>query len=179
MKKVFKLTHPKIKVARLIEGVKHDLKRYIKRERSKKLPEGVDFIDFKCKMGATPERASEIHVSELGKGLDRAEEQAYESVYVEIIPKPVKRTKKAAKRSDRPAIQLTGSVLIGCMAKKNAAINGTMEDLSPWSSAALRATKKRIKLLSKWRIMFARCMKLSSSPHTYLSTQNVTHKTGR
>lgn len=99
MKKIFKLTHPKIKVARLIDGVKHDLKKYIKRERAKKLPENSDFWTFSCKMGATAERASDIHVSELGKGLDRAEEQGYELVYVEIIAKPGHRTQK--KTSDR------------------------------------------------------------------------------
>ena len=94
MKKIFSLTHPKIKVARLIDGIKHDLKRYIKRERGKKRPEGVDFWNFSCKMGLTAERASEIHISDLGKGLDRAEEQGYESVYVEITAIPGCRTKK-------------------------------------------------------------------------------------
>ena len=40
MKKTFKLTHPKINIARLVEGVKGDVKKYLKRERKKKLPEG-------------------------------------------------------------------------------------------------------------------------------------------
>ncbi len=51
MKKTFSLIHPKTKVARLVEAVKHDVKKYLKRERNKKLPAGVDFWDFDCKYG--------------------------------------------------------------------------------------------------------------------------------
>ena len=42
MKKTFKLTHPKIKPARLIESVRRDVKKYLKREKRKSLPDGVD-----------------------------------------------------------------------------------------------------------------------------------------
>ena len=42
MKKTFQLEHPKIKPARLIEAVRRDVKKYIKREKRKSLPEGVD-----------------------------------------------------------------------------------------------------------------------------------------
>ena len=39
MKKTFELTHPKIKPARKVESVKHEVKKYLKRERNKTLPE--------------------------------------------------------------------------------------------------------------------------------------------
>ncbi|MFK7768717.1 MAG: DUF6172 family protein [Mariniblastus sp.] len=94
MKKTFTLTHPKIKVARLFERVKHDLKKYVKRERGKELPEGVDFWDFDCKFGATEESAKEMHLSEFNKHIDEAEKQELESFYVEILAKPGRRTKK-------------------------------------------------------------------------------------
>ena len=54
MKKKFVLSHPKLKVARLIEAAKHDVK-YIKRERKKKLPEDVDYWDFDGWVYAPPE----------------------------------------------------------------------------------------------------------------------------
>ncbi len=94
MKKTYKLTHPKIKVDRLVEAVKHDVKKYIKRERNKNLPEGVDFWDFDCKYGATEENSQEIHLSEINKYIDQAESQQLESFYLEIMVKPGHRTKK-------------------------------------------------------------------------------------
>ncbi len=94
MKKTFQLTHPKIKLARLVEAVKYEVKKYIKRERNKKLPEGVDFWDFDCKYGPTAEDAVEIHISEINKRIDSAEEQQLESFYLEILVKPGHRMKK-------------------------------------------------------------------------------------
>ena len=94
MKKTFQLTHPKIKLARLVEAVKYEVKKYIKRERNKKLPEDVDFWDFDCKYGSTAEDAVEIHISEINKRIDSAEEQQLESFYLEILVKPGHRMKK-------------------------------------------------------------------------------------
>jgi len=94
MKKTFKLTHPKIKRDRLIEAVKSDVRKYLKRERNKTLPEGADFWDFDCKFGHTAEEAQEIHVSELPKLIEATKETDLESFYVEILANPCRRTKK-------------------------------------------------------------------------------------
>ena len=94
MRKTFELTHRKIKVARLIEGVKHDVKKYVKKERKKKLPEGVDFWDFDCKFGTTAQDLKEIHLAEMNKYIDEAEAQQLESICVEIMVKPGHRMKK-------------------------------------------------------------------------------------
>ncbi len=94
MKKTFKVTHPKIKKDRLIEAVRHDVKKYIKRERNKKLPDGVDFWDFDCKYGNTEEEAKEIHLSEINKYIDQAQQQQLDSFYLEILAKPGHRMKK-------------------------------------------------------------------------------------
>lgn len=96
MRKTFKLTHPKIKVARLVEGVKHDVRKYLKRERKKSLPEGVDFWDFDCKYGHTEEESKPIHVAEINNYINEAEVQGLESFYLEILAKPGHRTKKPA-----------------------------------------------------------------------------------
>jgi hypothetical protein len=97
MKKTFQLTHPKIKLARLVEAIKHEVKKYIKRERNKPLPEGVDFWDFDCKFGPAAEDAKTIHLSEINKYIDTAEEQELASFYLEILVKPGYRTKKVQK----------------------------------------------------------------------------------
>lgn len=101
MKKTFKLTSEKIKPARVAEAVRSDIRKYIKRERRKELPEGVDFWDFDCKVGPTAEEAREVHVSGIGKAIVAAEEQQLESVYVEVIAKPGRRTKKPKGRGQK------------------------------------------------------------------------------
>lgn len=105
MKKTFTLTHPKIKVARMVEAVRRDVKKYIKRERKKNLPEGSDFWDFDCKFGSTEDEAKVIHLAEITKCIDSAEEQQLKSFYVEILAKPAHRTKKpssAPAQRDKP-----------------------------------------------------------------------------
>ena len=94
MKKTFLLTHPKIQFSRLIESAKHDIRKYIKREMRKKLPDGADFWDFDCKYGQTKEDAETIHVSQIHKYVDKAEEQELESFYLEILAKTGHRKKK-------------------------------------------------------------------------------------
>jgi len=94
MRKTFTLTHPKIKVPRMADAVKSDIRKYVKRERHKDLPEGVDFWDFDCKFGPTVETAQTVHVAELNKCVDEAEVQQLASFYVEILAKPGIRQKK-------------------------------------------------------------------------------------
>ena len=87
MKKTFTLTHPKIKYDRLIDGVKHDIKKYIKRERNKQLPEEADFWDFDCKFGNTEAEAEVVHLKEINKKIDEAASAAQKSFYIEILVK--------------------------------------------------------------------------------------------
>lgn len=94
MKKTFKLTHPKIKVPRLVEGVKHEIRKYIKRERKRELPKDADFWDFDCKYGDTEAEAKTVHMAELDKYIDDAEKRELESFYIEVLRKKAKRTKK-------------------------------------------------------------------------------------
>ena len=94
MKKTYELSHPKIKVARLIEAAKHDVKKYMKRERRKELPKGVDFWGFDCKYGVDEASAKAIHVGEVNKCIDEAERQALPSFYLEIRSNPVISTKQ-------------------------------------------------------------------------------------
>lgn len=80
----------------MVEAVRRDVKKYIKRERNKELPEGVDFWDFDCKFGHNAEEAEVIHVADIGKSIDSAQEQQLESFYIEILAKAGHRTKKPA-----------------------------------------------------------------------------------
>ncbi|MBT3481057.1 MAG: hypothetical protein HN457_06495 [Opitutales bacterium] len=88
MKKTYSLIHPKIKVPRLVDSIKHDVRKYLKRERRKKLPEGVDYWDFDCKFGPTEDDAKVVHVAEISKSINSALDQELDSFYVEILAKP-------------------------------------------------------------------------------------------
>ncbi|MCG7560806.1 DUF6172 family protein [Pseudoalteromonas sp. McH1-42] len=91
MKKTFELTHPKIKLARRVDAVKHELKKYLKRERNKTLPAGADYWDFDCQFGNTEAEAEPVHVSQLNKLIDETQEENLTSFYVEILAKPAVR----------------------------------------------------------------------------------------
>ena len=94
MKKTFKLTHPKIKVPRLVEAIKYEVKKYLRRERRKALPKGADFWDFDCRMGVDEESSEAVHVYDINKAIDHAESKQFESFYLEILAKPGKQKKK-------------------------------------------------------------------------------------
>lgn len=91
MKKTFKLTHEKLKLPRLVDAIKHEVKKYIKRERRRALPEDADFWDFDCRFGVDEANSEVIHVSEINKSISRAESEQFESFYLEILAKPCSR----------------------------------------------------------------------------------------
>jgi hypothetical protein len=97
MKKTFKLTDSKLKLPRLIEAIKHEVKKYIKRERRKTLPPKVDFWDFDCRYGVDEASSEVIHVSAINKYISQAESEQLESFYLEILVKPGYRTPKPKK----------------------------------------------------------------------------------
>jgi len=94
MKKTFSLIDPKRNTARMTEAAKYEVRKYLKREQKKSLPEGFDYWDFDCRYGSTIEQATVIHVAEINKTLDQAEEEKLDSFYLEILAKPAKRKKK-------------------------------------------------------------------------------------
>jgi len=94
MKKTFPLTHPKIKPARLADSIRAEISKYIKRERRKELPEGIDFWDFDCKVGADAASADEQHISAVSKAIGQVLEEGNDTVYVEILVKQATRSKK-------------------------------------------------------------------------------------
>ena len=94
MKKCFPLSDPKILPDRLIDSIRAEVNKYLKRERNKKLPDGFDFWDFDCRAGTSPESALPVHVSTLSKAIEETKGTSGDSCYVEILAKPKKRIKK-------------------------------------------------------------------------------------
>ena len=94
MKKTFVLNHPKIVPARQVDAIKSEIRKYIKRERNKTLPKGVDYWDFDCKYGATEQEAQVIHLSEINKSIDSGDLNKDASFYIEILVKDGIRTQR-------------------------------------------------------------------------------------
>ena len=91
MKKTFELKHPKIKLARRVDAVKHEVKKYLKRERKKVLPEGTDYWDFDCKFGNTEAEAKPAKIADMNKLIDQAVSDERTDFYIQILAKAAKR----------------------------------------------------------------------------------------
>jgi hypothetical protein len=87
MKKNFPLQIEDKNPDRVLEAVKHEIRKYFKRERNRVLPKEVDFWDFDCKVGLTAETAEAVKVSAVIEGLDALAKEGAASVYVEILSK--------------------------------------------------------------------------------------------
>jgi hypothetical protein len=81
---------------RVLEAVKHDIRKYIKRERRRPLAEGVDFLDFDCRVGVNAETARISHVAQLIADVDQVAKEGALAVYVEVLAKPAVRQPKPA-----------------------------------------------------------------------------------
>ena len=88
MKKTFPLHEPGKDDPRVVEAIKNDVRKYVKRERRKALPEGVDFWDFNCKVGRDKEAPETKLLPEVAGAIDAAAEAGGTEVYVEILAAP-------------------------------------------------------------------------------------------
>jgi hypothetical protein len=93
MKKTFKLDHPKIKVPRLVDSIKHDIKKFLKKERKKPLPSGAKYWVFDCKLGESEETAIKVILSSLTKNIDELVKNNVMTIYVEITAKTIQISK--------------------------------------------------------------------------------------
>ncbi len=98
VKKTFPFEVPPHKPERVVANMKADVRKYIKRERNKKRPEGVDFWDFDCRTGAAAESAKVLHVEEIVPAIDKAASDGWASIYIEILSKKGVRKKSSPGR---------------------------------------------------------------------------------
>ncbi|PLY06177.1 MAG: hypothetical protein C0625_10150 [Arcobacter sp.] len=85
MKKTFKLNVENKHPDRLLEAIKHEIRKYIKREKRKPLPENVDFWDLKCKFAKNEEEPQSIDFNDITNCINEAALEKCESFYMEII----------------------------------------------------------------------------------------------
>jgi hypothetical protein len=103
MRKSFPLEVPNRKPPRVIEAIKNDVRKYLKRERGKPLPEGADFWGFDCRFGRDEANAEGIHEAEINQRIDLAAGGNWPAVYVEIFAKPEQRKRKPRQEEDGAA----------------------------------------------------------------------------
>ena len=95
MKKTFQIAIEGKNRERLLDRVKHDIRKYQKRERGRAVPEGAHYWDFDCRLGVTEDVAAAVQVSDLISQVDALAKAGADSFYVEILA-------RAAVRKPRP-----------------------------------------------------------------------------
>jgi hypothetical protein len=81
---------------RVLDAIKHDIRKYVKRQRRVSLPEGVDYWDFDCRFGVNPEEARVVHFGEIMGLIDALAKQGGAAFYLELLAKNGYRKAKPA-----------------------------------------------------------------------------------
>ncbi len=92
MKKTFKLHIEGKNSDRLLDSIKHEVRKYVKREKRKTLPYGANYWAFDCKFGVTADVAEPLHLGEITKQMDVVAKAGGDSFYVEVIARAAVRT---------------------------------------------------------------------------------------
>lgn len=101
MKKSFSLRAPGKADARVLDAIKHEARKYVKRERKKPLPEeGTEWV-FKCRVGGDQATAEPSELKELSTAIDRVATTGTDHVYIEIVGVPSARAPQRAFKTPR------------------------------------------------------------------------------
>ena len=103
MRKTFKLQVEGKHPDRVLDAIKHEVRKYVKRQRRVPLPAGVDFWDFDCKFGSAEENAEGVHLAEIITRMDAAAADSAAQVFVEVVAKEGHRRVRPA--GEAPAAQ--------------------------------------------------------------------------
>ena len=85
MKKLFQLNVEGRNSDRLLDASKHEVRKYVARQRRAALPEGVDYWDFACRFGSTEADATEVHFATLISLMDEAGKAGADAFFVSIL----------------------------------------------------------------------------------------------
>jgi hypothetical protein len=94
VRKTYKLNLEGKNRDRLLEASKHDIRKYLKRERNKALPAGVDYWDFDTRAGVDESSAVAVPYADLFRSIDQLVAGDGDQFYVEVVSKPGHRTVK-------------------------------------------------------------------------------------
>ena len=95
MKKTFKIKQERLNENRAVDAIKNELRKYIKREKKKDLPnKKTMYWDFDCKFGKSEEFALDCDFDHIIMELSNVVLAGWEECYIEIIAKAVDKPKK-------------------------------------------------------------------------------------
>jgi len=90
MKKIFKIQQERIKPDRAVDAIKNELRKYIKREKKKDLPnKKTMYWDFDCKFGKSAELAQVCSFDEVLTKLNSVVADSWKECYIEVLAKAV------------------------------------------------------------------------------------------
>jgi hypothetical protein len=87
VKKTFKLNIEGKHRDRVLDAIKHEIRKYVKRQRRVPLPAGVDYWDFDCKFGTSAETATVVHFATITGLIDAVAKDGGDSFYIELLAK--------------------------------------------------------------------------------------------
>lgn len=91
MKKTFSLHAPRKADARVLDAIKHEVRKYVRREHRKPLPEEFNRLEFDCRVGASEEEATSVSLKDISPALDAVGRTGAALAFVEIVSRPALR----------------------------------------------------------------------------------------
>ena len=94
VKKTFQLTASNKQPERVVEAIKNEIRKYIKREKRKTLPEGMNVWNIDCKFAKDGAEPEVIQFQDITKCIDEAAASEAKSIYLELLSKAIKKERK-------------------------------------------------------------------------------------
>lgn len=112
MKKTFPLHAPGKADERVVESIKHEVRKYVKRERGKSLPTGFDQWDFNCRVGLSATAATTRDLRDVASAIDEVVQLGSAEVYIEILAVAALRTPRLASIPASPVLPVEGDLAV-------------------------------------------------------------------
>ncbi len=88
MKKLFPLHHPGKADARVLDAIKHEVRKYVRRELNKTHPDGAKRRSFTCNVGTSAADTEECALKSVSAAIDRVAQSGADQVYIAIRSAP-------------------------------------------------------------------------------------------
>ncbi|MBU6466837.1 MAG: hypothetical protein KGQ30_08985 [Burkholderiales bacterium] len=113
MKKTFALQVEGLHPDRRLDAIKHEIRKYLRRERSKALPEGADFWDFDCRFAVPPNAPEPVAVGSVMERVDAAAAAQAEQFYLEVLARAAKRAPRIHPTENADGTPLAAAPYVG------------------------------------------------------------------
>jgi hypothetical protein len=88
MKKTFPLHDPRKADARVLDAIKHEVRKYVQRELKKAHPDGAKRRTFACFVGPNQTEVHEATLKDVSTAIDRVAQAGGDQVFIEIKSAP-------------------------------------------------------------------------------------------